>query len=415
MTPLYVNVVLITTFLIYLFYTKRPMVTKVLVGIWLVSFISSCIYAQFGLFGMVDIQYTAVIYFDACILIYLYPLIVNHTNIYCNIPENTIRVCERLLLVLGVLFTVPFFENVIQFINTFSAPSDSILDVYSDKMDVDNTIEVVTWLDPVSLQITKTFGRFNRISLPLLFVIFTKRDYIPYKYYFFYFVAVFTPILGDINTSGRSVFAFFIISVVVLYFLFKNSLAIKIPKPLLIAAFSIIGISVVGIVTISTIRSDAYNAEGWIWTSLYFGEGSVRFLDQMWNIKCSMLGDNSFSYFTSLLGFDAVTDVLQRRVVWNESVTGVDPIRFYTFIGDWFGDLGVYFTLPFIVILSYCINRYLKKDSHGLVGVFLVYIYIYIFAVGFTYYCFKAYYGQYSVVFSVIVLYIITKFKFRRM
>ena len=30
----------------------------------------------------------------------------------------------------------------------------------------DNTEEIVTWLDPVSLQITKTFGRFNRISLP---------------------------------------------------------------------------------------------------------------------------------------------------------------------------------------------------------------------------------------------------------
>ena len=230
MTPLYVNVVAITIFLIYLFYTKRPLLTKVLVGIWLVSFICACIYAQFGLFGMIDIQYISIIYLDACILIYLYPLIVNDTSFSCDIPENTTRICERLLLVLGVLFTIPFLENAIQFINTFSNPSDSILDVYVDKMDVDNTKEIVTWLDPVSLQITKTFGRFNKISILLLFIIFTKREKVSYKCYVFYFIAVFTPILGDINASGRSAFAFFILSVIVYILCLKKVYLSKYPK-----------------------------------------------------------------------------------------------------------------------------------------------------------------------------------------
>lgn len=413
MTPLYVNVVLIFIFVIYLFYTKRPIITKVLAGIWLVSFVSACIYAQFGLFGMVDIQYMSLVYFDACILIYLYPLIVNGRSVFCEMTEDSVRVCERLLFVLGLLFTVPFIENIVQFISTFTAPSDSILDVYSDKMDVDNTEEIVTWLDPVSLRITKTFGRFNRMSILLLFLIFTKRENISYKNYLLYFIAVFTPILGDINSSGRGVFAFFIISVVVLYYLFKNSLTIKIPKTLLTLAASIIGISIIGIIAISSIRSDAYDVEGWIWTSLYFGEGPVRFLDQMWNIKCSTLGDNSFSFFKAMFGFDTVTDSLMRRQVWHEGITGVDPIRFYTFIGDWFSDLGVNLTLPFIALLSFFVNRYLKKEKHGLVGIFLVYTYIYIFATGYTYYCFKAYYGQYSVVFSVIILYIISKVKLK--
>lgn len=413
MTPLYVNTVLIFVLLIYLIYTKRPMITKVLVGFWLVSFVSACIYAQFGLLGMIDIKNTSLVYFDACILIYLYPLIVNEKSLSCGMTEDAVRVSERLLLVLGLLFTVPFIENVVQFISTFTEPTDSILDVYSDKMDVDNTEEIVTWLDPVSLQITKTFGRFNRISILLLFLIFTKKNKVSYKNYLLYFIAVFTPILVDINTSGRGAFAFFIISIIVLFFMFKNNLTIKIPKSLITMAVAIIGISVIGIVVISSIRSDAYNAEGWVWTSLYFGEGPVRFLDQMWNIKCSTLGDNSFSFFKSMLGFDTVTDSLMRRQVWNESITGVDPIRFYTFIGDWYSDLGINLTLPFIALLSFIVNRYLKKDNHGLVGVFLVYTYIYIFATGYTYYCFKAHYGQYSVVFSVIILYIISKFRIK--
>lgn len=413
MTPLYVNTVLIFVFLIYLIYTKRPMITKVLVSFWLVSFVSACIYAQFGLLGMIDIKNTSLVYFDACILIYLYPLIVNEKSLSCDMTEDAVRVSERLLLVLGLLFTVPFIENVVQFISTFTEPTDSILDVYSDKMDVENTQEIVTWLDPVSLQITNTFGRFNRISILLLFLIFTKKNKVSYKNYLLYFIAVFTPILVDINTSGRGAFAFFIISIIVLFFMFKNNLTIKIPKSLITMAVAIIGICVIGIVVISSIRSDAYNAEGWVWTSLYFGEGPVRFLDQMWNIKCSTLGDNSFSFFKSMLGFDTVTDSLMRRQVWHEGITGVDPIRFYTFIGDWFSDLGINLTLPFIALLSFIVNRYLKKDNHGLVGVFLVYTYIYIFATGYTYYCFKAHYGQYSVVFSVIILYIISKFRIK--
>lgn len=411
MIPLYINSLLLLIFLIYLFYTKRSWIPKILVSIWLISFICACIYAQFGLFGKVEISYESFIYLDICILIYLYPLIVNKIDMHCDIPEHTIRLCERLLFWLGILFTLPFIEHVIHFITTFSAPSDSIVDVYVDKMDIDNKKEIVTWLDPFSLQIMKSFGRFNRISLLLLFLIFSKRKKIQYKKYFFYIVAVFTPVLGDINASGRGSFAFFILSVIILYFFFNNNLTIKIPKTLLIAVSLIIGISIIGILAITTMRADAYEADAWIWTSLYFGEGPVRFGDQMWNIKCSTLGDNSFSYFTSLLGFDAVTNVLQRREVWNEVITGVDPVRFYTFIGDWFSDLGIYCTLPFIALLSYYINKYLKRKKYGLIGVFLVYIYIYIFATGYTYYCFKAAYGQYTVVFSVIVLYIITKIK----
>lgn len=411
MNPLYTNVVLTTIFLIYLFYTKRPWVSRILVSIWLVSFICACVYAQFGLFGMVDVTYSSIVYLDACLLIYLYPLFMNEVDLVCDIPDKTIRLCECLLLVLGVLYLVPFFENVVHFIDTFSAPSDSILDVYYDKMDIDTRDEIVTWLDPISLHITQTLSRFNRLPLLLLFLIFTKRTTIKYKNYFFYFIAVFTPILGDINSSGRGAFAFFILSVIILYFLFKQNLTIKIPKALLMIVSSIIGVSIVGIFAITTMRADSYNADEWIWTSLYFGEGSVRFGDQMWNIKCSTLGDNSFSYFTSLFGFEAITDPLQRRLVWNEGVTGVDPVRFYTFVGDWFSDLGVYFTLPLIALLSFLVNRYLKRNSHGLIGVFLVFIYIYIIATGYTYYCFKAAYGQYTVLFSVIVLYIITKLK----
>ena len=413
MQPLYVNVILIFILLIYLFYTKRPLISKILVGIWLISFICACIYAQYGLFGMVNIQYMSLLYFDICILTFLYPLIMNDITFNYVISENSVRICERLLLVLGVLFTVPFIENVVHFKNTFSDPSDLILDVYTDKMDVYNKDEIVTWLDPISLQITKTFGRFNKISILLLFLIFTKRVKISYTCYLFYFIAVFTPILGDINSSGRGAFAFFIISLIVLYTLFKKHLTIKIPKKLITIASFIIGICIIGIIVITTMRADSYGADGWIWTSLYFGEGPVRFCDQMWNIKCSTLGDNSFSYFKSLFGFDTVTDPLLRRQVWNECITGVDPIRFYTFLGDWFSDLGVCLTLPFIALLSFGVNRYLKKRTHGMVGIYLVYTYIYVFATGYTYYCFKSAYSQYTILLSVIVFYIITKLKLK--
>lgn len=409
MEPLYINVVLFMLFLVYLFYTKRSLISKVLVSIWIICFVSGCIYAQFALPGLIDVSYASVIYLDLCIFIYLYPIIVNEVHMDVNCSKSTIYFCEQLLLILGILFTVPFFENVIQFVSTFSAPSDAIYDVYSDKMDVDNTKQIVTWYDPISLMIVKGFGRFNRITLFLLFIIFTRKHKISYTRFFFYFIAIFTPVVGDINASGRGVFSFFIIDVVILCLMFKNNIKIQIQRPILLAAGAVIGICILGIVIITQIRSDAYNADIWIWTSLYFGEGPVRFCQYMWNIKCSMEGDNSFSFLKTILSLDTVHNSLERRVIWNESVTGVEPIRFYTFIGDWFGDFGVYFTLPFIIFLSYYMNKFLRKKEQGLVGSFLVYIYLYIFATGYTYFCFKSYYGQYTVAFGVVVLFFMTK------
>ena len=409
MKPLYINTVILILFLVYLFYTKRPLISKVLVAIWTFSFLCGCIYAQLGFTERMDISCASVIYIDLCILIYLYPIIVNEVHLDVNCSKSTIYYCEQLLLILGILFTVPFFENVVQFVSIFSTPSDSIIDIYNNKMDIDNNQEIVTWLDPISLQVMQSFGRFNKITLFLAFIIATKKHKISYTRLFFYFIAIFTPVVGDINTSGRGVFAFFIINVLILYLMFKNNIKVQIQRPILLAAGAVIGICIVGIVIITQIRADVYEADIWIWTSLYFGEGPVRFCNYMWNIKCSMEGDNSFSFFKEILGFDTIQSSLKRREVWNENVTGVDPIRFYTFIGDWFSDLGGYFTLLFITFLSYYMNKFLRKKEQGLTGSFLAYIYLYIFATGYTYFCFKAYYGQYTVVFGVLSLFVLTK------
>lgn len=62
-----------------------------------------------------------------------------------------------------------------------------------------------------------------------------------------------------------------------------------------------------------------------------------------------MQGDNSFALFKNLLGMDTITDLEERREYY-ELHLGIPNRIFYSFIGDFFFDLGKYLTLIFTFI-----------------------------------------------------------------
>lgn len=403
MNVLLINAILALLLSIIVFKKKSAPIVAFILGIWTFSFIAGVVYMS-GLLMIEDIDVVPVLFLDVCLTALIIPIFSFDTK-KINISESIIRKSELLLLIIGCLSILPFIEHSIYFVQTFlqEGYDDTIVDVYTNKMELGHGT-VVVWLDPIALFLNTFLGRFTPITLFLLFLIFTKRSHIPNTKLLIYLVAVLRPVLNNINSSGRLSFTFFIISVMLLFLMFRNRFIIKIPKLYYIIGAYIVGVGTFAIITISFLRLGDSDVTMTLWTSLYFGEGTVNFANDAWQAKCNTLGDNSFSFFKTLIGLDTFTDILARREYWSISKTGVDPVRFYTFLGDWLLDMGKYMLFLLVVLLAYTVKFILKRSQYGIVSTFTFYIYCYIIATGFTFYCYKAYYGTLGVVECFIIL-----------
>ncbi len=403
MNVLLINAILALLLSIVVFKKKRAPIVAFILGIWSFSFAAGVVY-MLGLLTIEDIDIVPVLFLDVCLIALIIPIFSFDTK-KINISESIIRKSEFFLLIIGCLSILPFIEHSIYFVQTFLQESydDTIVDVYTNKMELDHGT-VIVWLDPIALFWNTFLGRFTPITLFLLFLIFTQRSRIPNSKLVIYLVAVLRPVLNNINSSGRLSFAFFIISVMLLFLMFRNRFIIKIPKLYYIIGAYIVGVGVFAIITISFLRLGDSDVTMTMWTSLYMGEGTVNFANDVWRAKCTTLGDNSFSYFKTLMGLDTFIDVLARREYWSISKTGVDPVRFNTFLGDWLLDLGVYMLFALVVLLAYIVKFILGKSQYGVVSTFAFYIYCYMMATGFTFYCYKTYYSTLGVVECFIIL-----------
>lgn len=407
MQLLYYNIILFLIILFLLFLIKAHALSKFSLSLWIFSGINTIIYSTVLLGGFVNFNIWPVLFLDICILIYIYPL-TRIRILKLNISSYTVKNIEYLMLLLGIMSILPFIEHLIYMFNTFSVASNSIVDMYEDKMDGKSNI--ITWLDPLAFFFYGIIGNFRYIMVFLLFILFCKKRKIENWKLLLYCIAVLNPIIGSINTSGRGAFFFFLITLVILYLLMRESFIIKISRTLKLAFVSIIVLFASAVILITILRNDGAEYDAWIWSSLYFGEGQVNFFQDMWNIRTYTQGDNSFSYFKYILGLDTFKDYLDRREFWNISKTGVDPVRFYTFIGDWFSDIG-YYTILLIFILSIWIYYIIKRKKYTLTSLYIIYIYIYIICTSFTCYSLKSYFNTYHIVLGGIFLFIMTKFK----
>lgn len=406
MQLLYNNIFFFFVFLILLFFVKAHVLSKFALIVWSFSGICSIIYSSIILGGFLKIDIWPVLFLDICLVIYVYPLI-RIKVLQLNISTSTIRNIEYLMLLLGLFSVLPFIEHFIYMFDTFSVASNSIVDMYEDKMDGKSNI--ITWLDPFSFFCYGILGNFRYIMVFLLFILFCKKKKINNWKLLLYSIAVLNPIIGSINTSGRGSFFFFLITLVILCGLLYKVFTIKISRALKLSFLTVIILFASAVILITILRNDGSEYNAWIWSSLYFGEGQVNFFQDMWNIRTYTEGDNSFSYFKYIFGFDTFIDYLDRREFWNIAKTGVDPVRFYTFIGDWFSDIG-YYTLLLIIILSLWIHYIIRKNNWTLINLYVVYVYCYVLCTSFTCYSLKTYFNTYHIVLGGIILFVLTKF-----
>lgn len=203
----------------------------------------------------------------------------------------------------------------------------------------------------------------------------------------------------------RSALYFFIV-----YLLFKSSLDVNTVKRLNIAILSAVGgiILLFALITISRFADTKDDVFSWI--SMYAGEGALRFSENAWDLSKTSNGDMCFSLIKQILGFDTFTDNNLRRDFYEVRLRIPTKI-FYTYIGDWYIDLGLVPTVLLSCIMSYCIMRIIKnaifRECFSLMQVLILAVLVQIIAFGFTYYSAKTYTVQLDLLRTFLVLWVL--------
>jgi oligosaccharide repeat unit polymerase len=320
------------------------------------------------------------------------------------------------MVFLALIAILPFVENLVHVANSYFYPSnDGLIDIYENKMDTNfNFDEQIYWLDPVAKFCNSIILKFEYFNILLFFYYFTR----PNRNNLLLFgllVVVLNSVIFGLAMSGRSSSAFFILFSSFYLILFRKQISRKLFVKIVFFGGGTASFLILLLIILTTIRFEGLDFSPFSMLNHYIGEGVVLFNDMMWDIKRNTQGDNSFAFFKDLLGFDTFSNYLDRREYWNKSKTGIDPIRFYTYIGDWYSDFGPFFTLFFVILVSSFVRKLTyRKRQISFVGLYIFVSFGYILLCGFTIYAFSIYATTLNFIIGLLVSSLIT-FKYKKL
>lgn len=373
----------------------------------MVSSVFSVIFSAF--FEPRDISIQSVAFFDLCFLLCLFSL-TNFKYEKVRVKKYEVDNFYHFLFLLGIISILPLIENTIYVVHSyFNNSSDSVIDMYNAKMDVDTDAKsLVTWMSAPGRILNSIINKFTQLSYVLFFIVLSNKK-LKTKYLMLCFIPILNALMYAIARSGRGAVVFAVLYMVFLYLLFKDYIGEELKHKLKKAFIVVFGFFACVLVMLTIIRhaNSVTDKTMLVSVSLYLGEGQVRFFDEMWNIHVNTAGDNSFSFFKYIFGEDTFVNNLERREYWNINKTGVDPRFFYTFIGDIYSDLGKYSILLYGIVF-FVIRKCLKRPI-SICTFYILCVFCYILINGITIYPFKIYALTSNVFIGLIVLFVLTK------
>lgn len=195
--------------------------------------------------------------------------------------------------------------------------------------------------------------------------------------------------------------------------MFRNTLEKDLIKRINLVLLISGGVIVLTLALITISRFGDSDEDIMSWISMYAGEGALRFSENAWGLNITSNGDTCFSFIKEVLGLDTFTDTLERRDHYS-SILKIPTTIFYTYIGDWYIDLGLIPTSILSFLISIIINKFLKKaiikKELRLNELFVICVITLILTFGFTYYVVKTYGSQLELIRCFLFVYIISCF-----
>ena len=391
-------------------YRKDKACLRYIMFIWMLSSIFSIIfYTASQEYNKITI--IPYIFFATCLAISIIPFGYIDDR-YSTITIRNKFFFERIILFFCLISIIPFFENAIHLVKTFSFDnSDALATLYADKMEGDfDKQKVVNWYSPVGKICNSLNLKFQYCSLFLLFLYLGYGKINKYKLGGLLMGCV-NPVLYTLSLSGRSAVVFTSLNAIFTYLMFrnyiKNRIYIKRLKAVAIGIFSIF-ILLFSIMTFArySMSEGAQTVSMLGWISLYAGEGTLNFNQNMWHTQAFTEGDNCFAFIKYILGMDTFTDFLERRDYWGPKM-GISPSRFYTFIGDIYSDLG-YFIIPFLLTLSSILKKAIyKKHVIASNKLYILYVWGMLCVTGFTCFTYKTFSNSLDLFTGFLIIWLI--------
>ena len=196
--------------------------SKYIVAIWIVSSIYALIVHVLISGNYSKISFLPYIYLHICFLVSLYPVVKFDYFKEKKLENIYIKPYQILLYGFILVSIIPFIENLMYVLQTYSSGNAGLADVYSDKMEIGfDSQKVVTWLSPLGRLGNSIDGVFIDFLIFSLFFFLTIRS-VSNIFLFALVIPVANHILYQFAMAGRGVAAFFILLCVFFYFYFQR-------------------------------------------------------------------------------------------------------------------------------------------------------------------------------------------------
>lgn len=404
------------TFIAYQIYKKRFDIGSLILLLYSIAFSTAIYFSQNTHLDFSKYALLPALYLYFVILLCIFPVLKSKQNYKVKIDtsdnEKFLNITSSIIIVISILILphtiLLFLKNVLQ--STMSQIANS----YSED-------HIKTLPDIIRIFVRFIFYFKYIIPFLLLHHLRISKSKNNKIMALGLGVALFELILYSIINAERVNLVVFTLYLFVCFFLYKQYLKKTIQKVIKRTSFIILTVISIGLITITVARFKDVEMGGasnpmLVSLSLYMGEGSLRFNTQMWNVNVHSAGDNTINVFKKLLNEKTFIDYLEQADYWDMK-QNIQNNVFYTYVGDIFSDYGAIGTFLICFMLFVFLNKSLpKRKTVYMENLILSALIINIYIFGFTFYQYKTYYSQLSILISLIfclVLIINRKFKIK--
>jgi oligosaccharide repeat unit polymerase len=327
---------------------------------------------------------------------------------------NLINIIGIFSLIVSI---IPFCEVLIQlpkviFVNDIA---ETLAELHDDTIEVRYKFSMISSLfykvviclyDVDLLFIFPLLQRKNKSTLSLLAVMGIITLLLTKNMYYF------------INSS-RSTLIWFILSLILLFFIFYRSFSIKIMKSIrkIIIYIGLFVFLLFMTITVGRQQNHYENREDYTMTfflSRYISEGMLNFNEYIFDTKKHTNGDVCFYPLKQMSGMNPVLKTRDNPEIIEkmEMQFGIPMHVFYTFIGTFVLDIGPVFAFLFwsslAIFLCKRIKKKIKNNAIPLSFILIVFVYIKIVGTGTTFYAYSYMHG-YELI-SVLFFYFLLKY-----
>lgn len=374
--------------LVFLFCKHKDVTIKYIVGIWCVSSFFAIIYQWADSFHYNELSIIPYLFLIVCFLLTLFPLFNRSDLALTSLPDVNFKLLKVIIYLFVVFSIVPFFENLVHFVSTYSVSDTSgLADTYEEKMNGSGL--KVYWLSSIGKIGNSLDGLFKDFLIFIPFYILAHKKSSK-RLLVASFIPIGNHILFQLNASGRTLITIFLLVGVFYVLLYRKLIdgsRIKMIKKIGVIVISLALISM-SVLTLSRHEATNRNVPVPVVVGYYVAKSHVDFNEKVWYMRKHMEGDNSFGLLKSIVGLPTPKN---KNNYWTEAKTGIKPNLFYTYIGDWVMDFGAGVAFVLFALVSCFANKYFQGISRtkSIVKLFLFSSYCQVIVNGWTYNCYK--------------------------